>query len=141
MLRLLTFVLVGLASFSLGAVLPAAPETSLARRVVGPGKVTGATQVHDPTMCKDGAGKYWIFATGVGLPIITSTDRTAWTSAGVVWPSGAPAATNTFTGTSNGALWAPDCQFVNNQFRLFYAASTFGSQKARALAGDVERRD
>jgi arabinan endo-1,5-alpha-L-arabinosidase len=48
-----------------------------------------------------------------------------------VFPNGAPAATNTYTGTANGALWAPDCQYVNNQFRLFYAASSFGSQKVR----------
>lgn len=102
----------------------------LARAVVGPGKVTGSTNVHDPTMCKDGNGKYWLFSTGVGLEIRTSTDRTAWTYVGLVWPNGAPAATNTYTGTNNGALWAPDCTFVNGKFRLYYAASSFGSQKS-----------
>jgi hypothetical protein len=41
-------------------------------------------------------------ATGVGIEIRTSTDRTAWTYVGLVWPNGAPAATNKFTGTTNG---------------------------------------
>jgi len=28
---------------------------------VGPGVVTGNTAVHDPTMCKDASGKYFVF--------------------------------------------------------------------------------
>jgi hypothetical protein len=78
--------------------------------------------VHDPTICKDGAGKYWLFgascarclsssgidprahaATAVGISIKTSTDRTKWTDAGVVWPNGL-AATNTYTGASNACV-------------------------------------
>ena len=31
------------------------------RAVVGPGVVTGDTAVHDPTMCKDNSGTYWVF--------------------------------------------------------------------------------
>lgn len=34
---------------------------TLARAVVGPGTVTGNTAVHDPTMCKDNTGKYFVF--------------------------------------------------------------------------------
>ncbi|EIM88598.1 secreted arabinase [Stereum hirsutum FP-91666 SS1] len=96
---------------------------------VGPGAVTGDTAVHDPTMCKDSAGTYFVFSTAVGIKIITSTDRTAWTNEGVVWPDGA-SWTDEYTGTSNGNLWAPDCTYVNNQFRLYYAASSFGSQNS-----------
>lgn len=40
-------------------------------------------------------------ATGVGIEIRTSTDRTAWTYTGLVWPSGA-SWTDQYTGTSNG---------------------------------------
>ncbi|KZV75708.1 glycoside hydrolase family 43 protein [Peniophora sp. CONT] len=95
-----------------------------------PGKVTGDVNVHDPSLCKDSAGKYWLFSTGVGIEIRTSTDRTAWTYVGLVWPNGAPSSTDTYTGTTNGALWAPDCTYVNGQFYLYYAASSFGSQKS-----------
>lgn len=97
--------------------------------VVGPGVVTGNTAVHDPTMCKDSSGKYFVFSTAVGIEIRTSTDRTAWTLVGKVWPNGAPW-TDQYTGTSNGNLWAPDCTYVNGQFILYYAASSFGSQNS-----------
>lgn len=102
---------------------------SACQAVVGPGKVTGDTAVHDPTMCKDNTGKYWVFSTGVGIEIRSSTDRIAFTRVGVVWPNGAPW-TDQYTGTSNGALWAPDCTYMNGQFYLYYAASSFGSQNS-----------
>ena len=100
----------------------------------GPDRVTGNVNVHDPTMCKDDSGKYFIFSTGKGLEIRTSTDRTAWTFEGLVWPDGAPW-TDEFTGISNGYataelvtvwdkissvfhrdLWAPDCTIVDGTF-------------------------
>lgn len=34
---------------------------TLGYAVVGPGIVTGNTAVHDPTMCKDSSGKYFVF--------------------------------------------------------------------------------
>ncbi|KAF8887174.1 arabinanase [Infundibulicybe gibba] len=107
-----------LSSFAVGAL-----------AVVGPGTVTGNTAVHDPTMCKDSTGKYFVFSTATGIEIRTSTDRIAWTLIGTVWPNGAPW-TDQFTGTSNGVLWAPDCTIVNGQFILYYAASSFGSQNS-----------
>ncbi|KAF7768127.1 CAZyme family GH43 [Agaricus bisporus var. burnettii] len=102
---------------------------SLGYAVVGPGVVTGNTAVHDPTMCKDNSGKYFVFSTGTGIEIRTSTDRTAWTFAGRVWPNGAPW-TDKYTLTSNGAIWAPDCTYINGQFWLYYSASSFGSQNS-----------
>ncbi|KAJ7600462.1 glycoside hydrolase family 43 protein [Mycena floridula] len=97
--------------------------------VVGPGTVTGNTAVHDPSLCKDASGTYFVFSTGVGIEIRTSTDRIAWTFRGLVWPNGA-SWTDQYTGTSNGALWAPDCTIVNGKFILYYAASSFGSQNS-----------
>ncbi|KAF7299342.1 Arabinan endo-1,5-alpha-L-arabinosidase [Mycena indigotica] len=102
----------------------------LVHAVVGPGKVTGNTAVHDPSMCKSANGTYFVFSTGVGIEIRTSQDRTAWTLIGSVWPNGVDTWTNAYTGVSNGVLWAPDCTVVGNTFYLYYAASTFGSQKS-----------
>jgi len=104
------------------------PFLSLAQP--NPGKVTGNVNVHDPSICKDNSGKYWLFSTAPGLEIRTSTDRTAWTLIGTVWASGQDTWTNTYTGTSNGNIWAPDCQYINGQFYLYYAASSFGSQNS-----------
>ncbi|KZV89858.1 secreted arabinase [Exidia glandulosa HHB12029] len=96
--------------------------------VVGPGVVTGDTSVHDPSMCKVGS-TYYLFSTAPGIEIRTSTDRTKWTLAGRVFPNGA-SWTDTYTGTSNGNLWAPDCYHDGSKFWLYYAASSFGSQKS-----------
>ncbi|KIY70284.1 glycoside hydrolase family 43 protein [Cylindrobasidium torrendii FP15055 ss-10] len=100
----------------------------VANAYVGPGKVTGVTTVHDPSMCKRGDGTYFIFSTAPGIQIITSKDRTAWTSPGVMFPNGAATWTDAYTGTSNGNLWAPDCYWDGNQFWVWYSASSFGSR-------------
>jgi len=46
----------------------------------------------------------------------------------VVWPNGAPW-TSPYTNGS-ASLWAPDISFRSGQFFLYYAASTFGSQRS-----------
>jgi len=71
---------------------------------------------------------YILAHTGDNLALKTSTDRIAWRSAGVVWPSGAPW-TTAFTGGSP-TLWAPDISFHDGQFLMYYAASSFGSQRS-----------
>src|ERR1044071_4546717 len=93
-----------------------------------PGRVTGDTGVHDPSVVKTSGGTYVLAATGNNLVLKTSTDRTAWRNAGVVWPNGAPW-TSTYTAGSK-TLWAPDISFHNGQYFLYYAASTFGSQRS-----------
>jgi arabinan endo-1,5-alpha-L-arabinosidase len=91
-----------------------------------PGRVTGSTGVHDPSLVRSASGTYIVASTGDNLVLKTSTDRIAWRAAGVVWPSGAPW---TFPYTANSpTLWAPDISFHNGQYYLYYAASTFGSQ-------------
>ncbi len=91
----------------------------------GPGVVTGSTGVHDPGIVKTPSGTYVMIGTGNGLPITTSTDRTAWRGAGTVWPSGA-SWTTAYTGGS-ASLWAPDISYHNGKYYLYYAASSFGS--------------
>lgn len=103
------------------------PETTIAATTYpNPGVVTGNTGVHDPGVVRAANGTYIIPATGNNLPILTSTDRTAWRSTGVVWPNGA-SWTQPYTAGS-AALWAPDISFHGSQYYLYYAASTFGSQ-------------
>lgn len=92
-----------------------------------PGAVTGDVSVHDPSMVKVN-GTYFLYSTGNGIDIRTSTDRTAFRRVGAVWPNGASWAFP-FTGGSNN-LWAPDVSFHNGLFYLYYAASTFGSRNS-----------
>ncbi|XP_006462652.1 hypothetical protein AGABI2DRAFT_119499 [Agaricus bisporus var. bisporus H97] len=100
---------------------------TLSYAIAGPDALTGNTTLHDPSMCRDDSGKYFVFSTGVGIEIRTSTDRTAWTLAGKVWPEGAPW---TDKYAANGSLWAPDCTYLNGEFWLYYSASTSGSRKS-----------
>src|SRR5262249_4883044 len=93
-----------------------------------PGRVTGSTQVHDPSLVRAPNGTYVLVHTGTNLPIKTSTDRAACRSAGAVCPNGAPWPTAYTAGSTS--LWAPDISFHNGQFFLYYAASTFGSQQS-----------
>ncbi|MEV0150702.1 MULTISPECIES: arabinan endo-1,5-alpha-L-arabinosidase [unclassified Nonomuraea] len=91
-----------------------------------PGVVTGSTRAHDPSVTKTPSGTYIVVTTGDNLPIKTSTDRTAWRDAGLVWPNGAPWTTSYTAGSKS--LWAPDISYHNGQYYLYYSASSFGSQ-------------
>ncbi|MFC4061974.1 arabinan endo-1,5-alpha-L-arabinosidase [Planomonospora corallina] len=94
----------------------------------GPGRVTGDVLVHDPSMVKTPDGRYLLVHTADGIGIKTSTDRTAFRNAGVVWPKGAPW-TTAYTGGSRN-LWAPDLSYRNGRYYLYYSASTFGSSRS-----------
>ena len=93
-----------------------------------PGAVSGTTGTHDPTMVKTPAGGYLVAQTGDNIPLTTSTDRTAFRAAGVVFPNGAPW-TTAYTGGSRN-LWAPDISYHNGRYYLYYSASTFGSNRS-----------
>jgi len=90
-----------------------------------PGVVTGDTGTHDPSIVKTAAGGYIVAQTGDNIPLKTSADRTAFRSAGTVFPNGA-SWTTAYTGGSR-SLWAPDISFHNGKYYLYYSASTFGS--------------
>ena len=91
-----------------------------------PGPVTGSFGVHDPSMIRTANGKYEVFSTGAGIPMISSSDRTAYAPAGAALPNGASWVTG-YTGGSRTALWAPDISYHAGKYLLYYAASTFGS--------------
>lgn len=93
-----------------------------------PGVVTGDVAVHDPAVVKAADGTYFLFSTGNGIEIRTSTDRTAFRRVGSAFPNGAPWA-HPFTGGSD-TLWAPDVSFHNGRYYLYYSASTFGSRNS-----------
>lgn len=95
---------------------PASPPQTLT--------LTGNLGAHDPAAFVLGDTIY-LAATGLGAK--TSTNLTAWTNAGnplarPAWVTGmVPGATN---------LWAPDISFFGGVYHLYYAASTFGSNRS-----------
>lgn len=90
-----------------------------------PGTVTGDVTTHDPSLIK-ASGTYYLFSTGTGLPVTSSTDRTAFAADGSALPNGTPWA-SAYAGGSTTALWAPDISYHGGKYLLYFAASSFGS--------------
>jgi arabinan endo-1,5-alpha-L-arabinosidase len=103
---------------------PAAPAPAASPSYPNPGRVTGDTSVHDPSMVRTPDGTYYLFSTHGGIQIRRSADRVAFASAGSVLPGGATWASA--FGNIND-VWAPDVSFHNGTYYLYYAVSSFGS--------------
>jgi arabinan endo-1,5-alpha-L-arabinosidase len=84
----------------------------------------GTYSTHDPSAIA-ASGTYYLFCTGLGA--WTSTNLTTWRS------SGRPFAVPSWVAASVsgvGDLWAPDISQFGGKYHLYYAASTFGSNKS-----------
>jgi arabinan endo-1,5-alpha-L-arabinosidase len=86
----------------------------------------GDLGVHDPVMIKAGS-TYYIFATGNGVQVKTSTDRINWKNAGRVFAT-APSWHVQQVPGAEASLWAPDISFRDGKYWLYYSISTFGSR-------------
>jgi len=83
--------------------------------------------VHDPSMAKDG-NSYYLFSTGDRIPIRTSNDLHSWKSIGSVFQAIPDWAAADIPGATN--IWAPDISYYKGEYRLYYAISTFGSNRS-----------
>jgi arabinan endo-1,5-alpha-L-arabinosidase len=88
---------------------------------------TGAIGAHDPVIIKQD-DTYYVFMTGIGIPIRQSTDMIQWTDGGEVFPD-LPAWVNSSVPGVNFP-WAPDISFFNGSYHLYYALSTWGSARS-----------
>ena len=85
----------------------------------------GNLNAHDPVMIRQG-GTYYVFTTGRGISIKTSTDRINWKNAGRVFDSlNLPAWRKTDIPEQDGSLWAPDIHFSNGKYYLYYSVSAW----------------
>ncbi|KAI3572363.1 glycosyl hydrolase [Fusarium oxysporum f. sp. albedinis] len=91
-----------------------------------PGPVSGNVGAHDPTVVKRPNGGYLMAVTAPNVLLKTSSDRTKWSDAGAVFPSGAPW-TDVYR-KDDPNLWAPDLSYHNGKYYLYYSASSFGSR-------------
>src|SRR6185295_12777179 len=87
--------------------------------------------IHDPAMAWEG-DNYYVFATNryqqKDVPMFCSPDLHHWKFCGNVF-DGVPAwALKEIPGARG--IWAPDVKFVQGEFRLYYAVSTFGSNQS-----------
>ncbi|WP_217240523.1 arabinan endo-1,5-alpha-L-arabinosidase [Streptomyces sp. AC555_RSS877] len=90
-----------------------------------PGRVTGDIVVHDPTMIRTSSGRYLLYGTGGGLDHKSSTDRTAF-----VGGADAFSAKPGWWSSYATEAWAPDISYHGGKYLMYYAVSTFGSNRS-----------
>ena len=99
----------------------AAPGRTLNDRLTG-----DLAPTHDPVIAREG-DTYYVF--GTGLSSRTSKDLAHWTAGKPLVDNVLPDwATKAVPGAKG--MWAPDIAFVNGRWRLYYAGSTFGSNRS-----------
>lgn len=87
---------------------------------------------HDPHIFKDEvSGIYYVYSTDLGHPgihIRKSVDLINWEFVGTGLLDGVPKEAHEWSQASG--LWAPDMMKVGDEYRIYYSASTFGSQQS-----------
>ncbi|HXS21129.1 MAG TPA: arabinan endo-1,5-alpha-L-arabinosidase [Steroidobacteraceae bacterium] len=87
--------------------------------------------VHDPCLIKEG-GTYYLYGTSMpgspGITLHTSPDLVHWTSRGAIFNAVPSWAAALVPGTQG--MWAPDVSVFGGGYRLYYAVSTFGSNRS-----------
>ena len=87
----------------------------------------GFISAHDPSTMIKCKNRYYVFSTGQGILSKSSADKILWSPGPAVFTNVPSWTTNAVPGFT-GVFWAPDVLFFNNQYHLYYAVSTFGSQ-------------
>ena len=86
---------------------------------------TDTMMVHDPVMALEN-GTYYLYATGMGIQMATSTDRKTWT----VYPQGVlseiPSWTHDSVPEFKRHIWAPDVIRWHGKWWMMYSCSSFG---------------
>jgi arabinan endo-1,5-alpha-L-arabinosidase len=111
------------------------PTQEGAPAIKAPTALQGDFRVHDPSMIKQD-GAYYVFSTGDEgglnqgtIQIRRSTDLASWKLVGTIFPS-IPEWIGKELGKVPPNLWAPDISFFNQKYHLYYAGSSFGTNKS-----------
>src|SRR5215217_742867 len=100
------------------------------RRRFGPPPVgtitpTRETPVHDPVMIKE-KNKYYLFCTGNGVSVFSSTDMKNWRREMPVFPKTPEWVSRALPSYRGNSMWAPDISYHNGKYYLYYSVSAFG---------------
>ena len=80
--------------------------------------------VHDPVIIRQDSN-YYIFCTGFGISVFSSTDMKHWKKEQPVFAAPPQWAVQEIPGF-RGHIWAPDISYHNGEYYLYYAVSAFG---------------
>jgi hypothetical protein len=100
---------------------------ALQRVHASPPDLRGSLGIHDPSAVIKCGNLYYVFGTGQGINSKSSLDKLYWTTGPDVFSNPPSWTTNAVPGFT-GDFWAPDIEYFNGQYHLYYAVSTFGSQ-------------
>lgn len=81
--------------------------------------------MHDPVMAVGEDGRYYIFSTGMGVGVISSSDMKEWRFEKPVLAQAPQWAMDSVPGY-RGHTWAPDIIYHKGLWHLYYSCSTFG---------------
>ncbi len=97
---------------------------------VAVGTVLPALQLaaHDPVMIRQG-NIYYLFCTGAGITVYTSTDLENWKKEKPVFEAPPRWAVEAVPGFK-GHTWAPDISYQHGKYYLYYSISTFGKNNS-----------
>ncbi len=84
--------------------------------------------VHDPVIIESD-GLYYLYASGTGIACYRSADLAEWERLGAVLEIQPSWLFETVPGYA-GKAWAPDITYGDGLYRLYYSASTFGSNNS-----------
>jgi arabinan endo-1,5-alpha-L-arabinosidase len=117
----------GAALLAIGAVSATASPVSINAQMTG-----DLVPTHDPVMIKEG-DTFYVYGTGSdksGRHILSrsSKDLIHWKAEGGLFPDIPEWAKKAIPGTEE--MWAPDVHYVNGRYYLYYAVSTFGSNRS-----------
>ncbi|WP_242186044.1 family 43 glycosylhydrolase [Sphingomonas sp. CARO-RG-8B-R24-01] len=91
-------------------------------------RITGdIVPTHDPVLVKEKA-TYYVFGTGHMVSVKTSPDLIHWTAQPPLFTDLPDWATRAVPGSKD--MWAPDMSFFGGRWHLYYAVSTFGSNRS-----------
>jgi arabinan endo-1,5-alpha-L-arabinosidase len=101
-----------------------APAMGRAATPSDPPVERGDIHVHDPMMIAQGR-TYYVFSTGGGLEIRSSTDLRTWRYDGTVFDTIPTWVTDAVGPITD--LWAPDVSYYDGLYHLYYVGSQFGT--------------
>ncbi len=79
--------------------------------------------VHDPVLIKEGS-RYYLFATGNGINVLSSEDLKTWKVEPSVFSEGPQWAVDLIPGFRRH-IWAPDVIYFKGRYHVFYSCSAF----------------
>jgi arabinan endo-1,5-alpha-L-arabinosidase len=89
--------------------------------------LSGDLAVHDPSIIQ-ASGSYYVFHSGPGILVKVSNDLMAFRAVGSVFDERPAWVAESVPDATD--LWSPDIAFFGDAYQLYYAASSFGSDRS-----------